>query len=1338
MARTVSSRKVTSSSSSAPKPAATEDESRTEASSMMLSSSPMAMMAALLAAPIYTEINLSNNSSLGDVFTQNGNGRFRINGLNGNDTITVGAATTGGDYLDGGAGNDVLNAAGSDDMLDGGAGTDTLNAGAGNDILRGGAGSDTLNGGDGIDTADYSTSSAAVMLTLPADPTRTARGNGGDANGDTLSSIENVWGSNFNDTISGNRLDNLLVGNGGNDTLRGMDGNDMLIGDAILDVDMNGVPDDDDGDGHPDGVDSTPTGGNDMLDGGFGDDRLYGGGGNDTLLGGFGNDLMHGGFGDDLLSAGDGADIMDGGEGDDELSGSLGDDVMSGGAGNDWLNGSIGLDIMSGGSGNDELIAGDGDDTVNGDEGDDELFGNGGIDTMDGGDGNDMVDGGDGNDILNGGAGDDKLAGGNGADQIDGGEGSDTVDYSQGNVVGIDLANGITAGGAAGDVLSNIENVTGSGFDDQILGDDQDNTLAGLGGADLLIGQSGFDTADYSASAAAVTVSLNTTVANPLAVGTGLGGDAEGDQLQLIERVIGSAFADTLIGGELNDTLMGGAGADIITGGLGIDTAEYSTSTAVNIALAEDGSATLSGGDAEGDVLSGIENLIGSGGNDVLQGNSQVNRLDGKGGDDRLIGLGGADVLIGGDGIDTVDYSASASFVQVVLSDSTSGGFVSAGGDAAGDVAVAVENIVGSAFGDQLIGASGANVLDGGGGNDQLRGQGGADGLIGGLGTDTAHYGDSAQGVNVTIDGSGNGSGLGGDAQGDVLEGIENLTGSGFDDTLTAGAGVNVLQGGVGNDTLAGGAGADVLVGGDGIDTVDYSTSVGAVSITLTANPAQATIGSGGDAQGDQINTMENVTGSAFNDQLIGSTGDNRLDGGGGNDLMRGDAGADVLIGGAGNDTIDYANVVAGAGGVTIVLDAVATTVGIGSHAEGDQISGIENVNGTVNDDILTGSSLGNRLDGGTGNDQLFGMGGDDTLLVGNGDDIADGGDGNDTVDYSAATTNIAIALSNTAGANATVLGGAAGDQVRNVENIIGTGGNDQLIGNNADNFFRGGAGGDIINGSGGIDTADYATSTAGVSIQLNDTAGGLATVSGGHAVGDQISNVENLIGSTFADILIGNLGANRLDGGSGDDTIRGGAGADTIIGGAGIDTVDYSTSTAAVSLTLTAVPTSATTGSGGDAAGDTVNTIENIIGSNFSDTLIGSTDANKLVSGAAAAGSEVLRGAGGADLLIANGIGTHNFLGDGVGGQTAGIDTYRMLAGTTVIQDYQSGEDLQFASAVTNAFGSVSGQFAAQFVGASQTTIVLLGTNLAAAQAAYATMIANDVFVDPLFNTIA
>ncbi len=1337
MARTVSR----TSSSSATKQAPLPPEENQAAASMMLSSSPMAVMAALLAAPVYTSIDLTDSSTAGDVYSQSANGRFRINGLAGNDSITIAAASTGGDYLDGGAGNDVLNAAGSDDILDGGAGTDTLNGGAGNDILRGGAGSDTLNGGDGVDTADYSTSSAAVNITLSVDPSRSSRGNGGDANGDTLLSIENVWGSAFNDLLSGNRLDNLLVGNGGNDNLRGLDGNDVLIGDGMIDVDMDGRPDDEDGDGHPDGVDSAQTGGNDTLDGGFGDDRLYGGGGNDTLLGGFGNDVMHGGYGDDLLSGGDGNDVMEGGEGDDELLGSLGDDVMSGGAGNDWLNGSIGADIMSGGSGNDELLAGDGNDIINGDEGDDTLYGNAGVDVMDGGEGKDLLDGGDGNDIMNGGAGDDTLIGGNGADQMDGGEGIDTADYSTGGIIGIDLGNGITAGAALGDVLTNIENITGSGFDDQIIGDSHDNTLTGLGGADLLIGQSGFDTADYSASDAAVTITLNSTVAVPQAEGTGTGGHAQGDRLVLIERIIGSAFADTLTGGELADTFVGGAGADIISGGLGIDTAEYSTSSgAVNIALAEDGSATLSGGDAEGDVLSSIENLIGSGGNDVLQGNSQANRLEGKGGDDRLVGLGGADTLIGGDGIDTVDYSASADLVQVRLSDSLTGGFLGAGGDAQGDLLVTVENVIGSALGDQLIGNSAANVLDGGAGNDQLRGLGGADTLIGGLGTDTAHYGDSAQGVTVTIDDSGNGTGLGGDAQGDVLQGIEHLTGSAFDDVLSAGAGANLLQGGAGNDRLRGGAGADTLVGGDGIDTIDYSTSSAAVSIVLNANPAVATNGVGGDAAGDLINTVENIIGSNFNDQLVGSTVDNVIDGGAGNDLLRGDAGADTLIGGAGNDTADYTNVAAGVGGITIVLDAVATTIGIGSHAEGDTLNGIENVNGTVNDDILTGSSLGNRLDGGAGNDQLYGMGGDDTLVVGNGIDIADGGDGNDTVDYSTATTNIGIALSNTPGGNANVAGGAAGDQIRNVENIIGTGGNDQLIGNDGDNFFRGGAGGDLINGSNGNDTADYATSTAGVSIQLNDAVNGLAIAAGGHAAGDTISNIENLIGSTFADVLIGNSGVNRLDGGSGDDIIRGGAGADTIIGGAGIDTIDYSTSSAGVTLTLTAIPNGATLGSGGDAAGDTVNSIENIIGSNASDTLTGSADANKLVSGAAGAGTEILRGAGGADLLIANGVGTHNFFGDsGGGGQIAGIDTYRMLAGTTVIQDYQSGEDLQFASAVTNSFLSgVAGQYAAQFVGASQATLVLLGTNLAVAQANYATMLANDVFVDPLFDTIA
>ena len=181
------------------------------------------LLAAPLVPPSYATIPLSNSSTVGDNYTHTANGSFRIQGLNGNDVITVAAATTGNDFLEGGAGNDTLNAAGTDDILDGGAGNDTLNGNAGNDILRGGAGADILNGGAGIDTADYSTSSAAVTISLPLDPTRTSRGLGGDANLDTLSGIENVVGSAGADRITGNDLDNQFVGNAGHDMLRSHD-----------------------------------------------------------------------------------------------------------------------------------------------------------------------------------------------------------------------------------------------------------------------------------------------------------------------------------------------------------------------------------------------------------------------------------------------------------------------------------------------------------------------------------------------------------------------------------------------------------------------------------------------------------------------------------------------------------------------------------------------------------------------------------------------------------------------------------------------------------------------------------------------------------------------------------------------------------------------------------------------------------------------------------------------------------------------------------------------------------------------------------------------------------
>ncbi len=137
------------------------------------------------------------------------------------------------------------------DNLQGGDGQDGLYGGLGNDVLRGGTGGDILDGGDGRDSADYRDSASAVAVDLAAGTV-----SGGTSEGDTLLSIENVYGSNYKDTLIGGAENNTLLGFGGNDLLIGLDGSDVLKG----------------GDG------------DDELRGGLGKDNLSGGLGNDTFV----------------------------------------------------------------------------------------------------------------------------------------------------------------------------------------------------------------------------------------------------------------------------------------------------------------------------------------------------------------------------------------------------------------------------------------------------------------------------------------------------------------------------------------------------------------------------------------------------------------------------------------------------------------------------------------------------------------------------------------------------------------------------------------------------------------------------------------------------------------------------------------------------------------------------------------------------------------------------------------------------------------------------------------------------------------------------------------------
>ena len=540
-------------------------------------------------------------------------------------------------------------------------------------------------------------------------------------------------------------------------------------------------------------------------------------------------------------------------------------------------------------------------------------------------------------------------------------------------------------------------------------------------------------------------------------------------------------------------------------------------SGAANISATDSFTYTLAGGGTATVTVtvSGInsnDTLVGTAGNDTLRGGIGADHIDGLA------------------GTDTADYSTSAAAVKVSLVSGTG-----TGGDAQGDVLVAIESLTGSSLDDTLTGSAGVNTLAGGNGNDILEGRGGADVLTGGAGIDTAYYTASTAGVTVNL---ALGTGVGGDAQGDTLTGIEQVFGSAHADTLTGDAGANTLWGNGGNDTLRGGLGADVLKGGDGVDTADYSTSAAAVTVTLISG-----LGAGGDAQGDKLFEIETLTGSGLNDSLTGSTGINTLDGGAGNDILEGRGGADVLIGGAGIDTAYYT---ASTAGVTVNL---GLGTGVGGDAQGDTLTGIEQVLGSAQSDTLIGDAGANTL---------WGMVGGDTLRGGLGADVLKGGDGVDTADYSTSAAAVTVTLVSGLGAG----GDAQGDKLFEIESLTGSGLNDSLTGSTGVNTLDGGAGNDILEGRGGadvliggagIDTAYYTASAAGVTVNL-----ALGTGVGGDAQGDTLAGIEQVYGSAQSDTLTGDAGANTLWGNGGADSLRGGLGADALRGGAGNDSFVY------------------------------------------------------------------------------------------------------------------------------------------------------------------------------------
>ena len=843
-----------------------------------------------------------------------------------------------------------------------------------------------------------------------------------------------------------------------------------------------------------------------------------------------------------------------------------------------------------------------------------------------------------------------------GADKLDGGTGADTLSYAGSNAgVTIDLnlgtgdfdddfntINAASGGHAAGDKVKyeSFTHVLGSSHVDRITGDSQDNTLTGGAGNDTLKGGSGDDTLDggpgrdtldggldddtviYSNATEGVTVDLSSVSVNQntnvVTIRNSSGrGEASGDTFVDIEYFTGSPHDDIFIAGPRADDIDAGDGIDTISYERSRKPVELTLPAPGGNATALPGGLHANQGDetdnyAQGDILDNFENIIGSnraGSNeradddgdmihDKLIGNDEDNVIDGRNGDDKIEGRGGDDTLIGGSGDDIMTGNVGADT------------FVISGRDTVTDFAPTAEDKLD--FGGSSSVLSLDYKVEGGdlvinSGSRQVT----LDNISDVTGLNAANFVFNPDGYvrlrdNGTVD---------------ATKGSYRILGGAGDNDLRGDSKADTIIGGSGDETIEGRAGADQLEGGAGTDTLSYAgsparggdtTVSGYISgVTVALNTSAE--GEGTYAEGDTFPTggnFENLIGSSRDDNLIGDNGANVIDGGSGNDTIAGgNGGADTLKGGSGYDVItgggddeveggsqsdrligssgDFLSYESSSG---VTVDLRDPTTRDLTQTEADRfndgtvipVSGIIDVSrGDASGDIATGfvNVIGSRgrdtLIGDDSGNELRGLGDIDTLTGNGGADMLKGGAGNDT-----------------------------------------------LNGGDGDDILDGGPGRDMFNGGNEdiADVATYASAEAGVTVDLSGGNRGA-----GDAAGDRFEGIERYEGSYHADIFIATDDEENITGGP---TTGGPGGA----GDTSRDTVSYERSDEGVIVNLTLGTTAQT--SAGYASGDTLVSIENVIGSNHrdGDTLTATTGGSVITGGR---GDDTLVGGDGSDTFV-------------------------------------------------------------------------------------------------------
>jgi len=740
---------------------------------------------------------------------------------------------------------------------------------------------------------------------------------------------------------------------------------------------------------------------------------------------------------------------------------------------------------------------------IDGSNADDQIYGLGGNDLLLGNDGNDYLRGDDGGDELRGGNGNDKLEGGNGNDIYIGGAGEDIFIVNKESSAANNQINDFELGIDRIDVskwgiadFASIQTLFGN---------------AGTGNSGF-----GFYRNDATFSTVMLDVLKDDFIASDFIYSTNTTND----------NLTGGSLKDDFFGGLGNDTLAGSLGDDRLFGEAGDDKLYGNTAASIN------------------GVSDGYDLLYGGSGNDLLFGGDQQDQLFGGDGNDQLDGGAGSDFLTGGTGsdrfilhaennhqndsildfdlsFDKLDMSSlgisdfdtvkalnsistvssliliyhvngydSKLFINSILPGTlTASNFI-------GSTASTNDIRTGDILNNDFFGGLGNDKLSGGLGDDRLFGEQGDDQLYGYLGTNPD--GNSVDGNDILFGGAGN----------------DQLFGGSGNDTLLGGAGDDILtSGSMNNNPGFYDPKNDTLDGGSGLDTASYLNSASAVTVRLWENTA-----SGGDATGDVLVSIENLTGSKLNgDVLIGNALGN---------VLNGSNGADTMNGREGNDTYYVDNVkdqISDRSGIDTVNSTFSLT--LAANLENLNLLGSGKLNGT-------GNLLANTLSGTSGNNTLNGL------------------DGIDTVSYAYATAGVTV---NIAKSNAQNTIGAGTDILLNFENLSGSDFNDFLFGNGSSNILKGGAGSDrltggantdrfILNSKIGFDTiTDFAIASDKVlisqlGIRIGDgdllVEGGTvrASGSGGFANGAELvimqQNIAGAINATSAATAIGSATA--------------------------------------------------------------------------------------------------------------------------------------------------------------------------------------------------------------------